>query len=76
MGNYQDVKKQIALFFDNELCQDEMNNLLNQVGNDPKCCSMFEKEKKFRNYIKSNITRPQVSSDLINLIRTKITTEI
>jgi hypothetical protein len=73
-NSYQDMKKQIALYFDNELCQTDKSSLLSQVETDPKCCSMFEKEKNFREYIKNNIKRPSVSSDLISNIKNKLST--
>ncbi len=76
MSGYQDLRKQIALYFDNELCQNDKNNLLEQVETDPKCCSMFEKEKNFREYIKNNIKRPSVSSDLITSIKNKLSTSV
>ncbi len=76
MSSYQDLRKQIALYFDNELCQNDKTNLLEQVEADPKCCSMFEKEKNFRDYIKNNIKRPSVSSDLISNIKNKMSSSI
>lgn len=74
MGNYQDVRKQISMYFDNELCSQEKESLLSKVDADPKCCNMFNKEKVFRDYIKNNIKRPSVSSDLIKNIKNKLNT--
>jgi hypothetical protein len=75
MGNYQDLRKKIALYFDNELCQSEKSELLEQVDQDPTCCNMFEKEKNFRDYIKNNISRPQVSSELIHNLKNNLSTK-
>jgi hypothetical protein len=72
MGNNQDLRKRIALYFDNELCQSEKSTLLEQVNQDPACCTMFEKEKTFREFIKNNISRPQVSSELIFNLKSKL----
>ncbi len=72
MSNYTDLKKQINLFFDNELDNENKEQLLNKVDNDPKCQSMFKKERNFRDYIKNNIKRPSVSTDLIQTIKTKL----
>jgi hypothetical protein len=72
MGNNQDLRKKIALYFDNELCQNDKTNLLEQVSQDPTCCNMFEKEKTFREFIKNNISRPQVSSELIHNLKNQL----
>ncbi|MBK8701141.1 MAG: hypothetical protein IPN29_17030 [Saprospiraceae bacterium] len=72
MSNYQDLRKQISLYFDNELCSDDKQHLLTQIDADPKCSSMFKKERNFREYIKNNIKRPTVSTDLINNIKSKM----
>jgi F0F1-type ATP synthase delta subunit len=74
MSNYQDVRKQISLYFDNELGSEEKNQLLSIVDNDPKCSTLFKKEQTFREFIKNNISRPSVSSDLIKNIKNKIST--
>lgn len=72
MSNYTDLKKQINLFFDNELDSENKEQLLSKIDNDPKCQSMFKKERNFRDYIKNNIKRPSVSTDLIQTIKTKL----
>ncbi len=72
MSNYTDLKKQINLFFDNELDSENKEQLLYKIDNDPKCQSMFKKERNFRDYIKNNIKRPSVSTDLIQTIKTKL----
>ena len=72
MSNYQDLRKQISMYFDNELCSDDKQQLLQRVDVDPKCSSLFRKEKNFREYIKSNIKRPNVSNGLIDNIKNKM----
>jgi hypothetical protein len=72
MSNYQDVRKQISMYFDNELCNEDKNQLLSKIDADPKCSSLFKKEQVFREYIKNNILRPSVSSELIRNIKSKI----
>lgn len=76
MSNYTDLKKQINLFFDNELDSENKEQLLNKIDNDPKCQSMFKKERNFRDYIKNNIKRPSVSTDLIQTIKTKLNSPV
>ncbi len=72
MSNYQDLRKQISMYFDNELCKDDKDQLLQRVDMDPKCSSLFRKERNFREYIKNNIKRPNVSHDLIDSIKNKM----
>lgn len=73
MSNYQELKRQISLFFDNELDHENKEILMSQIDNDPKCSSMFKKERNFREYVKNNIKRPVVSTDLIQTIKSKLT---
>lgn len=72
--NTSDLRRKISLYFDNELDNQDSASLLNRVEVDPKCSSLFEKEKDFRNYIKSNLRRSSVSSNLIQNIKNNIST--
>jgi hypothetical protein len=71
-GNITGLKKKISLYFDNALDQGQCKELLDQVSTDPKVQSIYSKEKDFRDYIKSHIVRPGVSSDLVDNIKNKI----
>jgi hypothetical protein len=73
--NYQELRQKINLFFDNELDNCDCESLLDKVHTDPKCESIFKKEKSFRDYIKSNIKRPSVSSSLLTNIKNCIKTD-
>lgn len=73
MSNYQEFKKQIQLFFDNELDNENKEILLSRIDSDPKCHSMFKKERNFRDFVKNNIKRSTVSSDLVQSIKSKLT---
>ena len=70
--NYQDIQKKISLFIDNELDNCDCENLKNKISSDPKCKKIFNKEKKFRDYIKYHIKRPSVSSTLVTNIKNSI----
>ena len=70
--NFAQIKKKIHLFFDNALDNSETENLLNKIDNDPKYSSNYIKEKDFRDFVKSNISRPTVSNDLIENIKNSI----
>ena len=72
LHNIQDIQKRVTLYFDNALGESETKELLNQVNTDPECSQIFNKEKNVREFIKANVQRPQVSSDLIQNIKDKI----
>ncbi len=67
-----EIQKRVTLYFDNALGESERRDLLKQVDLDPKCSKIFNKEKNFREFIKNNVQRPAVSSDLIQNIKAKI----
>jgi len=75
MGNFhtvQEIQNRVTLYFDNALGENESQELLQAVNHDPRCSKIFNKEKTFREFIKNNVTRPSVSSDLIQNIKSKI----
>ena len=75
MKNHRDIdefRQQVNLYFDNELSKDDERNLMDQVDSDPRCSKVFNKEKSFRDFIKSNVKRPSVSPDLIQTIKKKV----
>lgn len=65
----KNLRKQINLYFDNELNQTDSDYLINKIKEDPKKEKIFESEKNFREFIQSNIKRPNVSSSLIANIK-------
>lgn len=70
--NHNEIQNRVSLFFDNALGDTEKVALLKQVDVDPKCSKIFHKEQVYRNFIKKNITRPTVSTDLIQSIKASI----
>lgn len=72
LHNINDIRDRVTLYFDNALGESERNELLEQVDQDPKCQKIFNKEKNFREFIKNNVQRPAVSSDLIKNIKNQI----
>jgi hypothetical protein len=68
----QDLRQRIHMYFDNELCNDDCQSLLKKVETDARCSKMFNKEKNFREFIKTNVKRPSVSPDLIQNIKDRI----
>jgi hypothetical protein len=72
LNGFADIKKKICLMMDNELEQCECNALKAQVEGDPKLQTIYNKEKDFRDFIKSHIVRPTPSSDLVQNIKNSI----
>lgn len=68
----QEIQNRVTLYFDNALGEIESKELLQQVEQDPKCSKIFHKEQTCRDFIKNNITRPTVTTDLINSIKNSI----
>lgn len=71
-NNMDEIHKRVTLYFDNALGENERTELLQQVGQDPKYTKLFNKERTFREFLKDNVRRPDVSSDLIQNIKNKI----
>ena len=70
--NIQDLRQKIDLYFDNALPPKDQEELMQKVQKDPRCSSMFKKEKTFRDFIKNNVKRTSVSPDIIQSIRDSI----
>ena len=66
------LRQRIDMYLDNELPNEECQSLLQKVQTDPKCNQIFNKEKSFREYIKTNVKRPAVSPDFVQSIRDRI----
>jgi len=67
--NNQDLVKRINLLLDNELSKDAERALLNEIKTNPAYRELLQKEKSFREFIKSRIHRRTVSPSLIQSIK-------
>ena len=70
--NMNEIRASINIYFDNELNKDAQQNLLNKVDSDSTCHKIFNQEKNIREFIKNNVTRPDVSPDFIQNIMNNI----
>lgn len=70
--NMNEIRASINLYFDNALTTDDQQNLLNKVDSDSTCHKIFNQEKNIREFIKNNVTRPDVSPDFIQNIMNNI----
>lgn len=75
MQNFDSVKsirQQINLFLDNELPNEDQQNLIQYMENDPRSNKIFNKEKDFREFVKTNVRRSAVSPDFIQNLKERI----
>ncbi len=65
-------RKEIGMFFDNQLDQNAQSSFINKVEQDSMLKSTFNREKNVRELLKNSVQRSQVSPDLIRSIKSKI----
>ena len=68
----QDIRRQVDMYFDQALNQQDQDQLLDRVNSDPAYHRVFTQERSMREQIKLNIHRPGVSPDLIQAIKDNI----
>jgi hypothetical protein len=66
------IKQQINLYLDNELPVEDGKNLIQRVETDPRCTKIFNREKDFRAFVKSNVKRPTISAAFIQDLKNRI----
>lgn len=67
-----DLQNRVSLFLDNEMNMDEQRSLMEEMGQNDQIQSMMDREKSFKSYLKSHLSRPNVSPSLIQTIKEKI----
>jgi hypothetical protein len=75
MGNFNkswSLRRKISLFLDNELPKDIRQEFEQSIESDLTVGRIINKEKDFKEYIKNNIRRPEVSPQLVESIKSKI----
>ena len=70
--NYQSFRQKIDMYLDNALSHADEKDFVAQINDDPACSRLYASEKNFRDMIKNNIRRPNVSPNLIQTIKEKI----
>ena len=70
--NNQDLVRRINLLLDNELSKDAERDLLNEIKSNPAYRELLQKEKSFREFIKSRIHRRKVSPALVQNIKANL----
>ena len=64
--------RQVILYLDGALTKEEERNLLIEMRSCPKCLEKYSKEKAFREFIKSKVSRRKVSPTLVQSIKDRI----
>lgn len=72
LNNMQDFPKQVNMYLDNELSQDDQTSFLNTVKDNRQYNSMLDNERSFRHFVKENVHKSHVSPGLIANIKDKI----
>jgi hypothetical protein len=70
--NYQELVKKVSMYLDNELNHEAERELLKEIQSNPAYYELLDKEKSFKEFIKSKIHRRRVSPTLIQSIKEKI----
>ena len=66
------LKKQINLFLDNELPNEDKQNLISKLQTDPRSNAIFDREKNFRDFIKNNVKRQTITPDFIQNLKSRL----
>ncbi len=72
LDNMQDFPKQVNMYLDNELSQDDQTSFLNTVKDNTQYNNMLDNERSFRHFVKNNVHKSHVSPGLIKNIKDKI----
>lgn len=66
------LMQKVMLYLDNELTKEAERALLLEIQSDPQFMELFNKEKSFREFIRSKVNRRKVSASLVENIKHKI----
>lgn len=71
-NDHEELKKQVGMYFDQELDQQSKDEFLQKVDTDPSYQQAYNHELLIRDKIKKHIHRPGDSSQLIQAIKNQI----
>lgn len=71
-NDHDELKKQVGMFFDQELDPQSKDEFLQKVDSDPNYQQAYQHEMLIRDKIKKYIRRPGDSSQLIQAIKNQI----
>lgn len=73
--NYQSFRQKLDMYLDNALSHEDEKDFVARITEDPAYNRLYASEKNFREMIKNNIKRPNVSPNLIQSIKDRIRVE-
>ena len=71
-NNYNEIQKNINLYLDRAMNDEDQKIMLDQMKRNPDFPQMINKERNFRTFLKNNVKRYSVSTDLIQSIINQI----
>ena len=71
-NDHDELRKQVGMYFDQELDPQSKDEFLHKVNTDPHYQQAFQRELSIRDQIKKHIHRPGDSSQLIQAIKNQI----
>lgn len=71
-NDFNDIQKNIHLYLDRALDEEDQQKMMEQIRNNPDFSQMINKERNFRTFLKNNVKRYSVSTDLIQSIINQI----
>jgi hypothetical protein len=71
-NNYNEIQKNINLYLDQAMNDEDQKKMMDQMKGNPDFPQMINKERNFRTFLKNNVKRYSVSSDLIQSIINQI----
>jgi hypothetical protein len=70
--HFQEIRRQVDMFFDHALSLEDEKTLLERVRQDPAYHQVFSHEKSMREHLKNRVLRPGVTPDFIQSIKDHI----
>ena len=72
----RDIIQKVNLYLDNELPTEAQSQLFKDIHANPSYNQILEKEKDFRKFLKSNISKQKPSDQLLKSLQAKIKAKI
>jgi hypothetical protein len=71
-NDFNDFQKSIHLYLDRAMTEEDQQKMMEQVKKNPDFPHMINRERNFRTFLKNNVRRQSVSTDLIQSIINQI----
>lgn len=71
-NNFPTLMNRVIMYLDNQLSKQEERELLLEIQSNPQLKEFFNREKSFRDFIRTKVNRQKVSPALVQNIKDKI----